>query len=244
MSSDLAWLMLGGFFAAFASGLAGFAFALIASGVWYHLLPPTEAAPLVIAASTILQFGTMFSLREIVQWRTAAPFLLGGVLGVPLGTYVLAHVNPRTLGFAVGLLLILYASWVLARLAFRLTPPAVTAGGRGADAAVGFAGGVLGGIGGFSGALPTIWCDLRGWRKDTARGIYQPFILMVQAMAMLGALSAGLFHGDTGEKLLWLLPALALGGWLGVRLYRGATAERYRLLLIALLLVSGISLVV
>ena len=63
---------------------------------------------------------------------------------------------------------------------------------------------------------------------------------MVQAMAMLGALSAGLFAGGTGKKLLWLLPALALGGWLGVRLYRGATAERFRLLLMVLLLVSGI----
>lgn len=244
MSSDLFWLMLGGFFAAFASGLAGFAFSLIASGVWYHLLPPTEAAPLVIAASTILQFGTMFSLREIVRWRTAAPFLVGGVLGVPLGTYVLAHVNPRALGFAVGVLLILYAIWALIRVALRLAPPALTAGGEGADVAVGFAGGVLGGIGGFSGALPTIWCDLRGWPKDTARGIYQPFILMVQALAMVGALSAGLFHDGTGEKLLWLLPALALGGWLGVRLYRGATAERFRVLLMLLLLVSGISLVV
>lgn len=235
--------MLGGFFAAFASGLAGFAFALVASGVWYHILPPTEAAPLVIAASTILQLGTMLSLREIVQWRTAAPLLAGGAFGVPLGTYLLAHVNPRTLGLGVGVLLILYATWALVRVALRLAPPAVTAGGRGGDAVVGFVSGVLGGIGGFSGALTTIWCDLRGWRKDIARGIYQPFILMAQAMAMIGALSAGLFAGGTGERLLWLLPALALGGWLGVRLYRGATAERFRLLLMVLLLVSGISLV-
>ena len=81
---------------------------------------------------------------------------------MPLGTFVLAHVNPRSLGFTVGVLLILYATWMLARVALRLAPPTVTVGGRGADARQVFAGGVLGGIGGFSGALPTIWCDLRG----------------------------------------------------------------------------------
>jgi uncharacterized protein len=243
MSSDLLWLLAGGFFAAFAAGLAGFAFALIASGVWYHLLPPTEAAPLVIAASTLMQVGTLLSLRRVVQWRAAAPFLVGGVFGVPLGTLALAHIDARTLGFAVGVLLILYAAWMLARLALRQAPAPMMAGGRGADAAVGFAGGVLGGVGGFSGALPTIWCDLRGWRKDTARGVYQPFILVMQLLALAWAFGAGLFGGGTGERLLLLLPVLALGGWLGVRAFHAATAERYRLVLLALLLASGLSLV-
>jgi uncharacterized membrane protein YfcA len=191
-----------------------------------------------------MQVGTLLSLRGAVQWRMVTPFLLGGVLGVPLGTWALIRVDPGALGFAVGLLLIAYGSWMLMRVALRMAPPAVSFGGRTADGVVGFAGGILGGVGGFSGALPSIWCDLRGWRKDIARGVYQPFILLMQTLGAIGAAMAGLFSGRSGMLLLWLLPVLALGGFLGVKMYSATTAERFRLVLLVLLLVSGISLVV
>ncbi len=244
MPADLPWFLFGGFVAALAAGLAGFAFALVASAFWYHLIPPTEAAPVVLVASLLMQVGTLLSLRGAVQWRAVKPFLVGGVLGVPLGTWALAHLDPKALGFAVGVLLICYGGYMLARIALRLAPPAVTRGGRGADGLVGFIGGVMGGVGGFSGALPSIWCDLRGWRKDVARGIYQPFILLMQTLGIIGAAMAGLFNSRSGELLLWLLPVLLAGGVLGVKMYNAATAERFRLLLLVLLLVSGISLVV
>jgi hypothetical protein len=34
-----------------------------------------------------------------------------------------------------------------------------------ADAAVGFIAGIMGGLGGYSGVLPAIWTQLRGWPK-------------------------------------------------------------------------------
>ena len=41
--------------------------------------------------------------------------------------------------------------------------------------AVGFAGGILGGLAGLSGPLPTLWASVRGWGKDERRGIFQTF---------------------------------------------------------------------
>lgn len=244
MTYDLAILLGGGFLAAFASGLAGFAFALIASGIWYHVLPPQEAAPLVVVGSLLLQLGTVWALRGVLRWDVLRPFLIGGAVGVPLGTLALAQVNATALAVGIGLLMVGYAIWMLARLALRIRPPQLREGGRRADAVVGFAGGILGGIGGFSGVLPTIWADLRGWQKDAARAVYQPFIVMTQALTVVTLAVGGFFSGRTGELLVYTLPALALGGWLGVRLYRAATAEAFRFVLLALLLVSGLSLIV
>ena len=42
---------------------------------------------------------------------------------------------------------------------------------RWGDGAVGLVGGVLGGIGGFAGSVPTLWCTLRGFNKDTQRAV-------------------------------------------------------------------------
>ena len=62
-----------------------------------------------------------------------------------------------------------------AALYFIRKPMAFQFGGRLADAAVGFAGGILGGLAGLSGPLPTLWASMRGWSKDQRRGVFQIF---------------------------------------------------------------------
>ena len=46
-----------------------------------------------------------------------------------------------------------------------------------ADFVVGAFGGVMGGIGGFTGVLPSLWVTLRGWDKDLQRSVIQNFSL-------------------------------------------------------------------
>ena len=53
--------------------------------------------------------------------------------------------------------------------------------GRWSDALAGAAGGVMGPLGGFTGAVPTLWCTLRGMDRDVQRAVIQHFKL-----AMLG----------------------------------------------------------
>ena len=51
MSYDLLALLGGCFIAAFCSGLAGFAFNLVAAGILYHWVTPQEIAPVLIMGS-------------------------------------------------------------------------------------------------------------------------------------------------------------------------------------------------
>ena len=60
-------------------------------------------------------------------------------------------------------------------------PLAITFGGRIADGAIGFAGGILGGLAGLSGPLPILWANIRGWNKHERRGIFQLFNFTVLA---------------------------------------------------------------
>ena len=46
---DLALFLAGAFAAAFVTGLAGFAFAIVAAAVWLHFMAPAQATPLIIA---------------------------------------------------------------------------------------------------------------------------------------------------------------------------------------------------
>ena len=166
-------------------------------------------------------------------------FIIGAVAGIPIGVLVLTQFNSGALKISLGLFLTLYGCYAL--LAPRL--PRVKFGGRTADGAIGFIGGVLGGIGGYSGVIPTIWTQLRGWSKNTARGVYQPFILFahVATLALVGVASF-----NRGGVLLFVcaLPALAAGAWLGFTIYGRLDEIWFKRVLSAMLVASGLSLVI
>jgi uncharacterized membrane protein YfcA len=230
---------LGAFVGAVASGGAGFAFALAASSLWLHVLDPVRSTLMVVACSVLLQLFTLWPLRRHIDRRRVWPFIAGGLVGIPVGVQLLAHTGADALKTALGIFLILFGSYAVA--APRL--PLITAGGQAADAAVGVAGGVLGGLGGYSGVLPTIWTQLRGWPKDTARGVYQPFIIVAQSVTLV---LVGMVALDTASVLLFLatLPPLVAGALLGWKLYGHLDDRLFRKLLAALLVVSGLALVI
>jgi uncharacterized membrane protein YfcA len=240
-TADYAILLAGCFVAAFASGMAGFAFNLIAAGILFHWLPPQQTAPVLVMGSLLIQLGTLRAVWPAMRWQVLRPYILGGLPGIPIGVLVLARSDAGAISAGVGLLLVAYAGWSLLAIMLRRSLPALRAGPA-ADAGIGFASGILGGIGGFPGALPTIWADLKGLRADEARAIFQPFIVAMQAAAAIGLLAGGFFDADSARMLLATLPALLLGAWLGVRAYRRIGARGFRLVLLTLLMLSGLSL--
>ncbi len=243
MSVELAVMVGACFVAAFASGMAGFAFNLVAAGILFHILPPQQTAPVLVLGSFIIQLGTIGVVLPAMRWAVLRPYVIGGALGTPLGVVVLRMTSAEAITTGIGVLLVVYAGYTLARIALKRAPHAFTTGPL-PDAGIGFAGGVLGGIGGFSGALPAMWGDLKGLRKDEARAIFQPFIIAMQALAAIGLFAGGFFTAESALRLLACLPALAAGAWLGVRAYGLIPAEGFRLVLLSLLLLSGLSLVI
>jgi hypothetical protein len=234
----LAFVWLGAFLGALAIGAAGFAFALAASALWLHVLDPLHATFLVAACGTILHIGIIWRIRANIEPRRLAPFIVAGLLGVPIGIYVLTRVDQHVIKIALGGFLIVYGLYAL------LTPrlPKIAHGGRAADAAVGFLSGILGGLGGYSGVLPTIWTQLRGWPKEAARGVYQPFILVMQIATLV---AAGFVTLDPTALVLVgaALPALLAGGWLGWLAFGRLDERRFRRVLALMIAVSGAMLV-
>src|SRR5579862_9725908 len=155
-------LLFGALAGGFVSGLAGFGTALMALGIWLYVVPPDIAVQLVLICSVIAQTWTMPSIWRSIDFKMVTPFLVGGLVGVPIGTVLVAYADPRLFKLGVGVFLLIFP----AALYFQRAPMALTIGGRVADTGVGFAGGVLGGLAGLSGPLPILWASVRGWGKD------------------------------------------------------------------------------
>lgn len=232
-------LWLGALLGGIAAGGSGFAFGLAASSIWLHRIDPLHSTVLVTGCGVLLHLTTIWPQRRHIEPGRLWPFVVGGLAGIPIGVHLLAHTDAGLLKVTLGVFLLAFGTYAL--LAPRLRT--ITAGGRFADAGIGFIGGILGGVGGYSGVLPTIWTQLRGWPKEIARGVYQPYVIVIQAITLAGIV--WVTFDLTGMILLVVvLPPLLMGTWIGWQLYGRLNDRRFRQALAVLLIASGTTLVI
>ena len=93
-------------------------------------LSPLQTATLIIAFGLVVQGVSVWKLREALRWSRLWPFLAGAALGVPLGVAVLGWARPDHVRVGVGVLLLLFSTYSLARPLIKR----FTAGGAFADA--------------------------------------------------------------------------------------------------------------
>ena len=221
------------------NGLTGFGTGLTALGLWLYVLPPSVASSLVIACSVIAQFQSLPMIWRTIPWQRVWPFVIPGMFGVPLGTWLLPHIEPRAFKIGIGAFLIIYSSYVLARKR-AITP---VSGRKTIDGVVGFAGGVLGGLTGLSGIPPVVWTDMLGWTKDHRRGVIQAFNISVLSFSLLLHVTSGLFTRQVALDTLVAFPATIAGVWAGTFIYRRLADRGYQRAVMVLLLAAGIGLI-
>src|SRR5262245_62201591 len=108
-TSYLAILIGGAVLAGFVQGLSGFAFALAALSVWAWAVDPQVAAPLAVFGSLVGQVVALPLTWKGTDWKRVAPFIIGGVVGVPPGVLLLSVLEPKGFKLALGLFLIAYS---------------------------------------------------------------------------------------------------------------------------------------
>jgi uncharacterized protein len=234
------WIFLAAtFLGAVVAGLSGFAFGLVATSVWLHVLTPLQTATLIVAFGLIVHGYAVWKLRHGLDWRVIWPFVAGAAIGVPVGVSILTLASPAYIRVGVGVLLVLYSLYALFCPALK----PVAAGPVG-DFAVGLLNGALAGLTGLAGILVTIWCGLRGWPKHQQRAVYQPIgvAIFVMTAAWIGA--KGAITRDTLRLFLFGLPVLLAGMWLGMKLYGRLDEAAFRKIVLVLLLASGTALIV
>ena len=230
--------LLATFLGGFASGLAGFAMGFVVSGIWLHILTPIQTTTLIVGYGLLTQGYGVWKLRHTLTWQKIAPFIIGGMIGVPIGTMLLTYIDPAYLRPGVGLLLVTYGIYGLAQPAPKPVPDNVSA-----DAGIGFVNGVVAGLTGLPGFVITVWCQLRGWTKDLQRAVFQPVMLAAIVANVISLSLVGAITTDIVKLYLLGLPAMASGIWAGFRLYGKLDDAAFRKVILVLLLVSGLGLI-
>jgi uncharacterized protein len=219
----------------FIQGLSGFAFGLVALGIWAWAVDPKVAGALVVFGTFVGQLMALATVRRGFDAVRILPFIVGGVLGVPFGVALLRHIDPQGFKLAIGVILLI---WCPTMLTLRKLPH-IAVGGRWADGTAGWVGGVMAGLAGLNGPAPILWCTLRGWGRDVQRAVFQTYSLVIQGVTM----AAYIVTGTIGSDTLWLFaivaPAMLVPTLIGAQLYGRFSDVGFRRLVLSLLTASG-----
>ncbi len=238
----LALIFAGALAGGLVNGLTGFGSALTALPVWLQAVEPLVAAQLGSACSVLGHLRTFPAIWKAVHWRRLAPMLAAGLAGVPIGTLILPHIGLATFKLGIGAVLTAHCSFMLLA-AGRVRRGAAGRRDRWAEMAVGFGGGVLGGLAALSGVLPTVWASLKDWRKDERRIFFQAFNFTVLAAMLVTSAVSGLVGSRFIVAFAVAAPGTLIGASVGLRLYRRLDDLRFHRTVLVVLLLSGLALI-
>lgn len=228
--------IIGACIAGFIQGLTGFAFALVAMSFWVWVLPPQLSAPLVVIASLwchIISLGK--EQHHKLSFRIVLPYLLAGLFGVPLGTLILTIVNADLFKLILGIFLLVWCPTMffikkihcLENLNYKF------------DVIIGFIGGILGGLGGFSGAIPSAWLMLKAIPKDQQRYILRHFNFGIQVFTLIAYLYKSNINSDHLSYIGLVLFFVSIPAILGAQLFYKISENSFKKIVLSLLFFSG-----
>ena len=225
--------------ASLAASIAGFAFSAIAgSALAYLHIEPLHAVQSMVLWSTASQLYAVWSIRASIRWRPLWPMLAAGIVTVPLGVWLLKHVDSSFYATGLGVFLTAYGCYMVTRRERR-----VVRGRAWIDAAAGALGGITGGLAGIPGAPVTIWCSMRGWDKLRQRAVYQPYILTMQLVTIACLQWQAPAHMHFGQDLAFV-PFALLGAVAGLAVFQRMSNKQFQRAISVLLVVSGIGLLI
>src|ERR1700760_3774414 len=109
----VALVFIAAFAGALVSGLVGFAFSAVAGAILLHLMPPTEAVPLMMLCSILVQLTSMIAVIDAVQWKRTLVLVAGGLIGLMPSIYLLQHVDTKLFRIGFGIFVASYAAYML-----------------------------------------------------------------------------------------------------------------------------------
>ncbi len=217
-------------------GALGFGEALIAMPLLALALPTKAAAPLV--ALTAVLIATVILLREWrhVVWKSATLLTVSGLLGVPLGVWILKFGDDRIVKGVLAAVVLSFSVWALLRPqrhvleTDRLAP------------LFGGAAGVLGGAYNTSGPPLVIFGTLRGWTPPEFRATLQTYCLLASVWVVIVHGFSGLLTRHTLVHFGIAAPLVIVATLLGRSAANRLTPDRFLKAVYVVLMAVGFGL--
>lgn len=231
---QLAFLVVSAFVAGLARGFSGFGAAMILVPLAGTVVGPAMAAPLLLAVDFVVSAGLIPPAVRSADRRSVMTMILGTVVGIPVGVYVLANYDALAVRWAIVALVALMLALLVSGWRYRERPSFQ------ATVATGGVAGVLTGISQMSGpVLVAFWLS-----GATSVGVVRANIIFFYAISTLVSAACyyawGLLSLEVMRYALILVAPYGIGVWLGARMFGLASERTFRLVCYVMIAAAGI----
>ncbi|WP_421979776.1 sulfite exporter TauE/SafE family protein [Roseibium sp.] len=218
----LVFLALVFFVAGCVRGFTGFGAGMIFIPIATSIVPPAVAAATFLFVDSIVTLPLLVRAVRSCIWQTVLPAVLGAILFVHLGAWLLATTNVLLLRWIICAIVVCLLALLVSGWRYQRPPhPAVSF-------ATGGVSGVLGGISQVS-APPVVAMWLSSSNDPQ---VVRANLIVFFALASVGTFAAYLMHGfftaDVARLLIVAVPVYGLAIFLGARGFGKARPDFYR----------------
>jgi len=222
------------FFSGVVHGLSGFGFALVAVPLLVLFLPPREAIPIVLLFTMLTPFPLLIEARKWLDVKRFLPLIIGGIIGIPFGTYLLLILPSAILKLSIGLAVIPFAIVLLMGYKKKVKNE------RMAFIPVGFISGLLKGAVSMSGPPVVLFFSNQGMMKQAFRANLVFFFLSLNIAAFISYIVSGLISREVVRYTILFLPAMLVGVFVGMALIRKVRELFFRRIVLSIVILSGV----
>lgn len=248
MNAGAAWVATSAVVAVSAAvqGMTGFGFAVLAVPILVVLHDPRDAVVLAALLSTVGAVVMWWRTRLEIRTGAAAPLVVGGLAGLPLGLLALHRFDAAWLKLGAGLVTLAFGAALLVGALRRPLRwpidqagpgPAATAGWR--RLVTGIVSGILAGSLGMPGPPLMVLLHHEGARKRVYRATSFAYFILIYPVVAIGMIASGLASPAVLLSSVTHLPALALGTLLGDVGHDIIAQHRFTLGVLGLLAAAG-----
>lgn len=219
-------------------GSTSFGFSLLSVPLLSLIMIPLKLiVPMLILFSFIINSVILISLRKFVNIKRIRILIIAGILGTPLGTYILKVVDENLLTLVVGILVSLFALALFFKFRIKVKNEKLM------FVPVGLLSGVLSGSVSISGPPVILFFANQNIEKMEFRANLTFYFLSLQLITIPMLIINELITVKVLENTLYLLPALITGLVVGMLIGKRINEKLFKRLTLILVILMGFLLV-
>lgn len=224
------------FLAGIIRGYSGFGFAMVAVTSMSLVLPPAQVVPTVLILEVLASIRLLPQVRKDIDWYSLRWLLLGSLVGIPFGVYLLATIPPAPMRTSISLMVLIASILLMRGFAWKRMPGIILI------LLIGLACGMLNGAAAIGGPPVILFYLSSPAGVKTSRASIIAYFLGIDAMCLIVAAIQGLTTFQTLFLTAVCLIPLLLGITFGSRMFikiEQALFQRNVLILLMLLSMAG-----
>ena len=222
----------------FMRGFSGFGTPLVMVPLLSFLMQPKEAVLLSLSIDVLAMIPMIPGSIKLVRWQPITPLVIGAVIAIPIGAWVLVVANPANMKVIISTIVLVFACLLLSGWTYK--------GDRTITLSffIGIFSGVANGATGIGGPPIAAFFIARGMTAKTLRSSLNIVAFIMEGLAALTIYLTGDFEIENVVKVLYLFPLMLVFVWFGAILFKIVDNKLFNKSILYFLVIFGIYILI